>query len=572
MSEFVLERDLKVPMRDGTLLAADVYRPAAARAPALVERTPYDKRRPVQEQAGRFVAARGYAFIAQDVRGRHGSQGEWYFLQTQEGQDGFDTLAWVAAQPWCDGRVATLGLSYGTATQQALAVERPPALRAQYLSDGGWSYFHRTLRSGGAFELGVLLPYSIRMARDGRTGDRESFERELDGLRPWLERLPLRRGASFLRHAPAEERWFFDMLEHEAYDDYWRQPTLSMAEHVDRFPDLPTVCQTSWYGHHVWATLEKWRALRARGSAPKLLLIGPWLHGYDDYGKSFAGDVDFGADSACDIHAERLRFFDGVLKPGGPPLGPSVRVFVLGGGSCRTNAEGRREHGGRWRSADDWPLPGTLQMRLFLHAGGALATESPPPFAAPTRYRHDPSDPVPAIGGHVQNSTSFPEFIKGGAFDQRGRADLWACRDTRPLRERPDVRVFETEPLASPFEVVGPVSVRLWVSASAPDADIVVKLIDVHPDGFAMNLSEAILRLRFRNGFERVEPLVPGAVYEVVLEPQPIGNLFAAGHRIRLDVQSSHFPQWDVNQLRAEVAVFHDAQRPSYLELPSSTR
>jgi putative CocE/NonD family hydrolase len=565
----LLERDVMLPMRDGALLATDIYRPRDGRVPALVERTPYDKRRPVLEQAGSFFAERGYAFIAQDVRGRHGSEGEWYFLQAREGEDGFDTLAWVAAQPWCDGRVGTLGLSYSTAAQQSLALQHPPSLRAQYLGDGGWSYFHRTLRSGGAFELGVLLPYAIRMARESRLALREAFERELEGLRPWLQRLPLRRGESFLRHAPAEERWFFDMLENESYTEYWKQPTLSMAEHVSRYPDVPTVCQTSWYGHHVWATIEKWRALRQRGKTTKQLVIGPWLHGYDDYARGFAGEVDFGGAAGFDIHAERLRFFDSVLKAD-PALEeqPSVRVFVLGGGSGRRNADGRLEHGGRWRTAADWPLPGTTLLALFLHAGGTLRREPPPARAASSRYRHDPRGPVPAIGGHVQNSTAFPDLVKGGAYDQRGRADLWACRDTRPLRDRPDVKVFETDPLGSPLEVVGPIGVRLWVGSSAIDSDVVVKLIDVYPDGFAMNLSEAILRLRFRNGFERAEPLVPGQVYEVALEPQPIGNLFAAGHRIRLDVQSSHFPQWDVNPLPAEVAIFHDALRPSHVLLP----
>ena len=564
----LVERDILLPMRDGIALATDVYRPREGRVPALVERTPYDKRRPVLEQAGRFFAEHGYAFVSQDVRGRHASQGEWYFLQQREGTDGFDTLAWIAAQPWCDSRVATLGLSYSTAAQQALAVERPPSLVAQYLSDGGWSYFHRTLRSGGAFEQGVLLPYSIRMARESVLPAREAFERELDGLRPWLQRLPLRRGESFLRHAPVEERWFFDMLENETYTDYWKQPTLSMADHVSRYPDVPVVCQTSWYGHHVWATVEKWRALRGRGKAPKQLLIGSWLHGYDDYARTFAGEVDFGADAAFDIHAERLRFFDSVFKAGAPPDQPAVRVFVMGGGSGRRDGDGRLEHGGRWRTAEDWPLPGTTLLALFLHSGGTLRREPPPARASSSRYRHDPKDPVPAIGGHVQNSTAFPDFVRGGAYDQRGRADLWACRDTRPLGERPDVKVFETEPLASPLEVVGPIGVRLWVGSSAIDSDVVVKLIDVYPDGFAMNLSEAILRLRFRNGFERAEPLVPGEICEVTLEPQPIGNLFAAGHRIRLDVQGSHFPQWDVNPLPAEVAVFHDAVRPSHVLLP----
>jgi putative CocE/NonD family hydrolase len=190
----------------------------------------------------------------------------------------------------------------------------------------------------------------------------------------------------------------------------------------------------------------------------------------------------------------------------------------------------------------------------------------------PSRHRHDPADPVPAVGGHVQNP-AFPGFIQGGAFDQRCRSALWACRHTRPLRERADVLAFETEPLAEPLTVVGSIAVRLWVSSSATAADVVVKLIDVYPPsgdwpfGFAMNLTEAILRLRFRDGFERARPLVPGQVYEVVLELQPTGNLFAARHRIRLDVQASHFPQFDVNPLPAENALFHDALRPSHVVL-----
>lgn len=566
MYDLVVERDVPVKVRDGVVLSSDVSRPATGRFPALVERTPYDKRRPALEQAGRFFAERGYVFVSQDVRGRHASLGDWYFLQQQEGPDGFDTLAWMAAQPWSDGRVGTLGLSYSTATQQALAVLHPPALRAQYLSDGGWSYFHRTLRSGGAFELGVLLPYAIRMARESQLPARDAFERELEGLRPWLSRLPLKRGHSFLRHAPAEERWFFDMLENETYTGYWKQPTLSMAEHVDDYPDVPVVCQTSWYGHHVSATVEKWRALRARGRAPKRLLIGPWLHGYDEYARPFAGEVDFGTDAAIDLLSERLRFFDAFLKDAPPAEEPPVRLFVMGGGSGRRNLDGRLEHGGRWRDASDWPLPGRQETRFFLHPGGALRREPPPAAVPPSRYRHDPGDPVPAIGGHVQNP-AFPGFIQGGAFDQRGRAELWACRDTRPLRERRDVLAFESEPLAFDLEVIGPVAVRLWFSSDAADTDVVVKLIDVYPDGFAMNLTEAILRLRFRNGFESAEPMRAGEVYQIGLEPQPIGNLFKAGHRIRLDVQSSHFPQFDVNLLPAENAVFHDALRPSHLLL-----
>jgi uncharacterized protein len=594
----VLEPDGRVEARDGVALSTDVYRPALGgrpaqgRFPALLERTPYDKRRPVLHQAGHFFASRGYVFVSQDVRGRHGSEGEWSFLSPYEGPDGYDTLAWILDQPWCDGGVGTLGLSYSTATQQALAVLDPPGLKAQFLSDGGYSYFHRTVRHAGAFELGVMLPYVVRLARESRElardpVARDGFERELDGLRPWLGRLPLRAGASFLRHAPSEEAWFLEMLSRACYDAYWSDAARNLAEHLDDYPDVPVFLQTSWYGHHVWATLEKYRELGRRHKTPKRLLIGHWLHGYDDYARPFAGEVDFGAASLLDsLNDLRLRWFDRWLKglDTGIDREAEVRVFVMGGGSGRRTADGRLAHGGRWREAERWPLPGARALRLYLHGDGRLRRAAPAAGAPPRRYSFDPADPVPSVGGGVQNGL-FPALIQGGAFDQRGRPELWACRDARPLAERADVLVFESEPLERDLEVAGPVSVRLWVSSSAPDTDFTAKLVDVHPEsadwpqGFAMNLTDGILRLRFRNGFEREELASPGASYEISIEPQPVANLFKAGHRIRLDVSSSNFPRFDVNpntgeplgrnqrSAVAENAVHLDADHASWLEL-----
>jgi putative CocE/NonD family hydrolase len=546
----------------------------------LLERTPYDKRRPVLHLAGQYFARRGYVVVMQDVRGRHGSQGEWYFLTEKEGPDGFDTLAWIEKQPFCDGGIGTMGLSYSTATQQALAVLHPPALKAQFLGDGGYSYFHRTLRHSGAFELGVLLPYAFRMAREGREvyrdkATRAEFFAAWDDLRPWVRTKPLARGETPLRLSPSDERYFFDMLETSDYTDYWKQPTLSMQEHIDRYPDLPVLAQTSWYGHHVWATTEKWHELRRRGPAPKTLLIGHWLHGYDEYARSFAGDVDFGEASMLDVDDLRLRFFDRWLKglATGVDEEAPVRIFVMGGGSGRQNRDLRLQHGGRWRDEREWPLARTAFTRFFLHGGGALRREAPPAGAPPSVFRFDPDDPAPTIGGNVQDPF-FPRLIRGGAFDQRGRAELWVCRDRRPLRERPDVRVFETEPLAEDVEITGPITVKLWASSSATDTDFTAKLVDVYPpsedypDGFAMNLSDSIARARFRNGFARPEWLRPGEVFELTIEPQPTSNLWKSGHRIRIDLSSSNFPHFDVNPHPAENAVYHDASRPSHLVLP----
>ncbi len=563
--DFALEGDQSVRVRDGVALSVDVYRPARdgvalpGRFPVLLERTPYGKRRAVLNQSGEFFARAGYAVVMQDVRGRFASQGEWSFLSEQEGPDGFDTMAWIASQPWCDGNIGTMGLSYSTATQQALAVMSPPGLRAQFLSDGGYDYFHRTLRHSGAFELGVLLPYVVRLAREGPdlANDperRAAFEAELDGLRPWLDRLPLLRGRSFLRHAPREERWFFDMLTTSRREPYWTQPTLSLQDHVDVYPDIPIFFQTSWYGHHVWATIEKYKAIRRGRKSPMRLLIGSWLHGYDDFARSYAGEVDFGGEAGIDFNALRRFWFDATLKgvDNGLLNGPEVHIFVMGGGSGHRDGEGRLQHGGAWRDETSWPPARARPVTFHLHGDGSLSRESPASDAPARSFVFDPVDPVPTVGGGVQNGM-FPLLIQGGAYDQRGREDLWACRDTSPLASREDVLVFQTDALEEPAEVTGPISVRLFVSSSAKDTDFTAKLIDVYPpgpywpQGFAMNLTDSIVRCRYREGFDRDVFLSPGEIVEITIEPQAIGNVFAKGHRIRLDISSSNFPRFDVN-------------------------
>jgi hypothetical protein len=571
MPEVVLERDLVFPMRDGTRLRADVYRPAAGRWPALLERTPYDKRRPVLVESGSYFARRGYAAVMQDVRGRFGSEGQFRFLSPQEGPDGVDTLEWIARQPWCDGRIGTMGLSYSTATQQALAVLQPPSLRAQCLLDGGYDYSRRTVRHSGAFEMGVMLPYLYRVARESRelTGDPQAaaeLEAAWAGLREWVLTPRGRQGWPPAPLPASYALWYADLVTSAEGGGYWEQPTVNLARHIDRYPDVPVLHETSWYGHHVWAATARFNELRRRVRSAQRLLIGPWLHGYDEFGRSWCGEVDFGEAAALrDLDGLRLRWFDRWLKGArnGVDEEPPIRLFVMGGGSGRRNAAGRLEHGGRWRDEREWPLARTVWTRLYLHPGGGLRSEAPPADAPPSRYTFDPHDPVPTIGGGTQNPL-LPWFIQGGAFDQR------------PLSRRRDVLVFETPPLAEDMEVTGPLTVRLWISSSAPDTDFTAKLVDVYPDGFAMNLTDGIVRVRHT----RAQPLGRDEVHELTVEPQPTGNLFEAGHRLRLDVSSSNFPRFDVNPntgeppgaaTRLEAAlntVWHDGVRPSHVELP----
>ena len=597
--DVMAECNVLVPMRDGVRLAMDVYCPAlggqgaSGRFPVLLERTPYDKQRPFLVQTAKYFARRGYVTIMQDVRGRFASEGTWYFLAEVEAPDGYDTLAWITRQTWSNGQVGTMGLSYTTATQQALAVLNPPGLTTQFLLDGGYNYFHRTLRHSGACELGVLLPYVFRMARQGHELADDpvkgaAFDQAWHDLRSWLQRLPLRPDLSPLRLAPSYERWFIDMLTTADYTDAWKHATCNLAEHIEAYPDIPIFLETSWYGHHVWATTTKYQEFTQRHTTPKKLLIGPWTHGYDDFGRTWCGEVDFGPDAMLDnLNDLRLQWFDHWLKglPTGVLDAPPVRLFVMGGGSGRKNLEGRLEHGGYWRDEYEWSLARTQWTAFYMHPDGGLRTPPPAPDAPPSSFTYNPSDPVPTIGGGVQNPM-LPQLIQGGGFDQRGRTELWVCKDTLPLAARHDVLVFQTPPLERDMEITGPITVKLWVSSSAVDTDFTAKLLDVYPpnedypDGFALNLTDSIMRARYRNSWERAELMTPGEIYVLTIEPQATSNLFKAGHRVRLDISSSNFPHFDVNpntgeplgrsrrMVVAHNTVYHDAAHPSHVMLP----
>ena len=240
-----------------------------------------------------------------------------------------------------------------------------------------------------------------------------------------------------------------------------------------------------------------------------------------------------------DFFELRRRWFDRWIRglTNGVEEEPPVRVFVMGGGSGRRNHDGRLDHGGRWRSADAWPLPQTRWTPLYLHVDRRLSAV-PPAGSGALDYAFDPHDPVPTLGGAI---SSGEPVMHAGAFDQSAAA------------LRSDVLVFETPPLDHELEVSGPITVRLWIASDAPDTDFTAKLIDVYPPsedfphGFAMNLTEGLLRVRYRDSWEQPAPMVLGEVYPITIELFPIANLFGRGHRLRLDISSSNFPHFDVN-------------------------
>lgn len=564
-----------VPMRDGVRLATDVYLPARggtpvdAAFPVILERTPYGRALPSRSERNKgqvdphprrvvaeFFVSRGFVVVYQDCRGRYDSEGQ-FKKYVHEAEDGQDTLEWLRAQPWCDGRVATKGLSYAAHTQLALATQAPPGLATFLLDSGGFSSaFHCGIRQGGAFEM-KQATWAYNRACDALKGDpRRSEELASEDLHAWFRSLPWRPGHSPLRAAPEYEHYLFEQWSNEAFGPHWQQPSLYARGYYDKVPAVPQVHMSSWYDVYVSSTLENFLALSKRHEGTRLIM-GPWLHG--DRNVTHAGDVEFGPAASFDGNVApnwlefRARWFERWLHgaPNGVDLEPRVLLFLMGGGTGERNAQGRLLHGGRWVQSDRWPPQGARRHDLHLRPTHTLSAEGPGEASGCVSYDFNPRRPVPTIGGAL---TSGRPIFEGGAFDQREDARFFGCtRAGAPLSAREDVLVFETAPLAEDVAVIGPVSARLFVSSDCPDTDFTIKLIDVyppstdHPEGFAMNITDGIQRCRYRSSDEVAEPMTPGEVYEIEVRAFATANLFKAGHRIRLDVSSSNFPKYDVN-------------------------
>jgi putative CocE/NonD family hydrolase len=588
-------------MRDGTALAATVYRPARNGSPAggafpvILERTPYGRRRLDLHLMGKFFAARGYNVVLQDVRGRGDSEGTFTFvLRSHEAEDGYDSVEWAAAEQWCDGRVGTTGFSFAGANQQALAVLQPPHLTTQFIVDCGSNYWRRVDRVSGAFQEGLLVPYAFSMALTSREAAQSptiaaALSDACAQLDMWVRSLPLRRGASPLALVPAYEDWFVEMAEGAAYDELWMDPMVSFEEHIGKYPDIPVCFVTSWYGLHASATAETVSRLRAQNKSPVHAIIGIWLHALNYMAETWAGETDFGIQASENLSDLRLRWFDRWLKGMESALSGEApfRLFVMGGGSGRRNLDGRMCHGGAWRAGRTWPLSGTDVQVLYLHNHGTLQSAPCGGSGSSSSYTFNPRDPVPTIGGQTMSASAGARvLIEAGGYDQRGRDALVLCQDTRPLAARHDVLVFRSASLERCVEVAGVVIVRLFVTSSAPDTDFLARLIDEYPpnddypEGFALNLCDTIVRMRFRNGRTTEELIEPGKVYEITMDLPMISNCFCSSHRIRLDVTSSSAPRFDVNPNTggalyrdqkwelARNSVLHDAEHRSLIRLP----
>jgi putative CocE/NonD family hydrolase len=567
--------DIGVPMRDGTTLSADVYRPqvpAGREVPVILMRLPYDKaaaQRYVYEPP-EFYARHCYLVVIQDVRGQYGSEGVFYPFR-DEARDGYDSVEWAARLPGSNGRVGMYGFSYVGATQWLAATQRPPHLKAISPAMTSSDYYDGWTYQDGAFSLAFAESWPIttiaRSAAARRPGGAalvEEFDRQTPALKDaWYWYLPLDRfpllGPDSRRIAP----YFYDWLEHPTNDAYWQR--WSIRRRYERI-EVPALNVDGWYDVFLNGAIENFVGMRHRGATAaarrgQKLVIGPWIH--LPWSRK-AGQVDFGPEAESPVDAMQLRFFDHHLKgiANGVDREPAVRVFVMGAN--------------RWRTADDWPIPGTRFTNFYLRSGGSansrsgdgrLSTRRPRASgeAGRDRFTYDPRRPVPSVGGH---SCCEPDVAPVGPYDQR-----W-------VEQRPDVLVYDTERLERPVEVTGPITVTLYASSSAPNTDFTAKLVDVDRRGRAINLNDGIIRASHRRSEVHPRPIRPGRVYRYDIEVWPTSNLFRRGHRIRLEISSSNFPMYDRNpntghpfaedaELRsARQVVLHDPEHPSRIRLP----
>lgn len=617
--DVVVTENVMVEMRDGVRLATDIYLPARygkpveGGLPVIFHRTPYNKTTgETQLGYNRWFAERGYVAVDQDCRGCFNSEGDVNFL-FPEAEDGFDTLRWIADQPWSNGRVGSWGCSWASWTQTAMAALGPENLKAMIPNMSGANAHESSVRHGGAMELRFLAWAFWHSARNSqrKLKNEEWIDAALNLDAPrfsdWLKRMPIRPGQTQLKLVPPYEKWAFEVFTHSDYDEYWKHPSVCPKEYWNEFPDCPVLLVGGWYDSYTRATFENYNGLSERKKSPVRVLMGPWTHGGETPELSYAGDVEFGREAALDSFKDlHLRWFDRWLKDMDNSLEdePPIRLFVMGGGSGERMGSGRLMHGGYWRDEREWPLARAISKIMYLQSNGSLGDNKPSEAGSCTTYRFDPSRPVPSIGGNVSSlrdraqlppgvadpavvTGPGPDIMLAGGYNQVEAPRFFGCEQPYlPLGSRPDVISFQTPPLNEDMEVTGPVSVKLWVTSTARDTDFTAKLIDVYPsnnwypNGYALNLTDSIMRLRYRNGPEKPDFIEPGEVVEVEIQLYPTSNLFVRGHRIRLDISSSNYPRFDVNpntgepvgkDRRRQVAdntIYHDRTRPSHIVLP----
>lgn len=475
---------VRIPMRDGVHLATDISKPAGdGPFPVVLSRTPYSR---VKKGDSRGFTHAGLAFVIQDMRGRFDSEGEnlpFVGCGWSEHQDGVDTIEWLKKQPWCNGRIATIGGSAGGITQNLLAGAAPEGLKAQYITVAAASLYSDGTYIGGAFRKADIENWT--------TGNK--FDPAALDL----------------------------MRSHPNYDDYWRKFDTSL-----KFSQMnvPAVHVGGWFDMFAQATIDEFVGRQHSGAngsrGAQKLVMGPWTHGI---GHMPAGELTFPNANKVPEPYSSSRWFDHYLNGAnnGVEKEPAVAYFVMGDLSASGTP------GNEWRRAADWPIP-AKETAAYLTHDKKVSFEKPAAGNSHVEWTFDPANPCPTIGG--TNLT-----IARGPMNQN------------KIESRNDVLLFTSDPLGTPLEVTGRVKAKVFVASSAADTDLSVRLCDVYPDGKSYIMAEGILRLRYRNSMEKPEPLTPGKIEEVTVDCWSTSIIFNKGHRVRVAVTSSNYPRFDVN-------------------------
>jgi hypothetical protein len=549
--------DVSMPMRDGVILRADILLPSAqGKFPALIYRTPYGKHFALKEyKTFEKAVARGYAVVVQDVRGRYASDGEFVAYQN-EGRDGYDTIEWVAKQPWCDGNVGTFGLSYPGAVQWLAAVENPPHLKAMAPAMT-FSTPRNFFYSGGVFDGSWLEWIWVNIAPDIRKrknlgGPRtyeeatESWKREHPRMETFL---PLRDLPDLKEVAP----FYYEWLAHAPADPWW-----DWAELRNKYGRVHAAVLnlSGWYDEAYGPdgatnNFNGLRKERGEKDARTHTIIGPWTHGGQE--KTRAGEREFGASAAIDYDGLILRWMDRYVRgiENGVDREKPVRLFVMGKNI--------------WRDEDTWP-PAHTEMRSYY-----LRSESN--SARLARLNQTPPD----------RAGRYNEFLSDPAHPVSDPYTTYGAHDYRALAGRKDVLVYDSDPLLADTEVTGPIHAEIFVSADVPDVDLWVRLLDVAPDGTAFTLMSPgldVLRASYRNEKPQPELLKPGEIYKLNLDRMLTSNVFRAGHQIRIQISGAFFPHFSRNLQSGEseitsskmcttrVRIYHEPDHPSRIDLP----
>jgi putative CocE/NonD family hydrolase len=549
-----VQTNVRVKMRDGVSLVADIYRPKAeAKLPVLLTRTPYNRRDPA---TGMYLASHGYVVILQDTRGRFDSEGEFYPFR-DEAKDGYDTIEWAASLPYADGRVGMFGGSYVGATQMLAASSKPPHLVGIFPYVTSMEYYE-----GWTYEGGALMQWFASSWSSGLTED--TVRRQTAALnrsRQWVEQLPPEDYRLFnVPTAAGVAPYFRDWVEHETNDEYWRRIKVS-----DFYGEMNIKALHAGGWHDIFSGGSIRNFIRLQKEAPtkearegQRLLMGPWAHAATSpEGK--IGDVTFGSQAVLNMNDTIVKWYDFVMKAKQNEFATNepVKIFVMGDNV--------------WRGEKEFPLARTRYTKYYLHAskgaksvdGDGVISTVAPKAEKPDTYEYDPASPVRTIGGRLCCGGLPP-----GPFDQSSN------------ESRTDVLVYSTPPLERDVEVTGFITAELYAATSAADTDFTAMIVDVDPKDYARYLGDGIIRARFRNSTEKAEPIEPGKIHKYTIDLWATSNVFKAGHRIRVYVSSSNFPRFNRNlntgektfggtrMMKAQQTIYHDAEHPSAVLLP----